>query len=260
MQEYTPTDQWIHLACQPLAKLNRTFVDSEEDDSHTNLYFDPVGHRIYGRWIHTSGNNVIGAVNLENWSFEILAEDFKLLSDFRLEGVVPTALEADISSELDDIGLEADGFSDPLHFEITDYPFRADPFPGLEDLNPQLWMQIRSLGNNACVLFLGHLQAQAEVRIWPHHFDTGVYHQKSDDLGIGFGLAMEDDMVGAPYLYMAGYGLPDEAFTDPTPLGSGKWVIKDSWKGAVLAVDERPSEEDVKHFISDGVAHFLQFA
>ena len=47
----------------------------------------------------------------------------------------------------------------------------------------------------------------SEVRIWPHHFDTGIYLEVNSKLGIGFGWAMADKMIDQPYFYFTPYGL-----------------------------------------------------
>ena len=64
MQRYPKVDQQIHLLSQLIAKANRTFVPKSEDDSHTNLFFDPLGNRITGRWVKAGKNKVIFALNL----------------------------------------------------------------------------------------------------------------------------------------------------------------------------------------------------
>ncbi|MFT5886141.1 MAG: hypothetical protein ACI9IP_002605 [Arcticibacterium sp.] len=42
MTGYTQTDQQLHWLSQIIAKANRTYVPAEEDDSHTNLYFNAL--------------------------------------------------------------------------------------------------------------------------------------------------------------------------------------------------------------------------
>ena len=58
MQEYNNIDKKIHQLSQIIAKVNRTFVPKKADDSHTNFFFDPLSHRLYGRWIKTKDQNV----------------------------------------------------------------------------------------------------------------------------------------------------------------------------------------------------------
>ncbi len=110
---------------------------------------------------------------------------------------------------------------------------------------------MRKNANQACYDLLGYLQCESEVRIWPHHFDTGIYTPINDQLGIGFGLAMRDEMVGAPYLYFSAYGLNDHTldYAEFEPLTNGHWINQD-WKGAVLPFDYF-QEEQIQLFLKE---------
>ena len=85
-----------------------------------------------------------------------------------------------------------------------------------------------------------HLQVPAEVRIWPHHFDTGVYLESNPNVGLGFGFAMEDSLVGQPYFYYSGNGLNEHVihYKDVRDLEVGKWIVSEEWKGAVLPLSD----------------------
>ncbi len=49
---------------------NLTFVTAKEDDSHTSLFFDAMGSRIFGRWIDTPEGNRILSCRLPVRRFE----------------------------------------------------------------------------------------------------------------------------------------------------------------------------------------------
>ena len=84
---------------------------------------------------------------------------------------------------------------------------------------------------------LGYLQKEGEIRIWPHHFDTGIYVMATKQLGLGFGLAMKDAMVGAPYFYLSGYNQENPvSYKNLNPLTHGKWETGEQWNGAVLSL------------------------
>ena len=61
------------------------------------------------------------------------------------------------------------------------------------------WMEWRTLGNEACKKILKILNVEGNIRIWPHHFDTGIYVAANLNLNIGFGFAMEDELVNAGF-------------------------------------------------------------
>ena len=174
MQEYSNSDRHIHWLSQVLAKVNRAYVPEQEDDSHTNLYFDDIGKRILGRWIDGPKGKMI-------------------------------------------LGLD----------------------------------------------MLGYLQAESEIRIWPHHFDTGIYTMVSDNLGLGFGLAMKDALLGEAYFYISGYGAESPLEYQNLPnLSAGRWESGEQWKGAVLPLSDLPdsSHEEaiqvIRSFIKEATDWF----
>ncbi len=108
------------------------------------------------------------------------------------------------------------------------------------------WIHLRKLANEACTHVLVYLQQSGEIRIWPHHFDTGLYVEATPAIGIGFGLAMEDKLVGEPYFYLTGFGLGEKKpnYEKKSILPAGEWVLSKKWKGAVLRIsDLEPGNE-----------------
>jgi hypothetical protein len=106
-----------------------------------------------------------------------------------------------------------------------------------------------------------HFQVDNEIRIWPHHFDTGIYLKATDNLSFGFGLAMEDNMVGEPYFYFSAYGLNDSNVDYPVDLklDLGHWIIREEWKGACLKLSEVSDAPNLKiqSFLKQVLGYFL---
>jgi len=239
MEEYTNTDQQLHRLSQVIAKANRTFVAIKEDDSHTNLAFDSLGNRIMGHWIDTPNGKIMLTLNLSSQIFEWINQQQDVLGYFDTIGLQIDSIEEKIASSLSSFGLNAKGFTDKLHYEIPEYSFMKDPVPNLSEDDLLEWANYRLLANEACSAVLTTLGVDGEIRIWPHHFDTGIYVSANETMGIGFGLAMEDQMAGAPYLYMSGY--PTEGkldFDAVTALPFGRWEIGEYWNGAILPLNE----------------------
>jgi len=265
MQEYIKADQYLHQLVQVIAKANRTFVPKKGDDSHTNLYYDPLGGKIYGRWIEIRENRIILALNLNAYAFEIIDEHYNNICDFPILGEKIPELEKVMKKGLHDIGLDVQEFSDPLHFKITDYPFKNEPFGYLPDNGLEQWKKIRKHVNEMCLHVQGFLQVESEIRIWPHHFDTGIYIEPNADLAIGFGLAMADQMEPSPYLYLSGNALDKEdlKFKDLPKLRTGRWVMSEQWKGAILPIvamksmDENEMRKVIFSFIISSVSWYL---
>ncbi|HBH06474.1 MAG TPA: hypothetical protein DDX92_07710 [Flavobacteriales bacterium] len=255
MKDYKNTDEILHLLYQTIAKVNRTYVHEEEDDSHTNLYFNPLSKRIYGRWFEIKDLKYILAFSLESFSFDLLNEKLDLEFSINSVGKTTEIIERDLEGKLKNIGIPTDGLNDDLHFEITKYSFSSDPIKALSPKQINEWILYRTLANSACVDLLGLAQHDAEVRIWPHHFDTGIYFKAKNDMAVGFGLAMEDQKAGSPYFYISAYPEGKDIEYKDLPQGKWKWEIGESWKGAFLKLDsleQNPStrKNDIDEFIN----------
>ncbi len=246
-ETYTATDQRIHQLSQIIAKANRTYVTKSADHSHTNLAFDAIGCRMFGRWID-GHQRIVLTLNLKAFEFEWLSSAEEVLFAYPIEGQTLSQIERRMEQDLTALGLNPAGFRDALHFEITSYPFKDKPF---ERLSPQAidhWAGYRQLANQAGHLLMDHLQVFSELRIWPHHFDTAIYIKPVESLGLGFGLAMEDSLLGEPYFYYSAYGLKGRTvnYSAQSSLQTGQWLISESWCGAVLPLSALSSEQDLE--------------
>lgn len=239
MQEYTKTDQQLHWMCQTIARANRTYVLRQEDDSHTNLYFDSIGNKILGRWIETATEKRILSLNLSNLHFELLNESLESIFSVSSIGKNTPEIEQELADGMKVMKMDPNGFMDKLHYEIPSYPFANEPIQEIDPAHLEEWKHYRRLANEACAMVIGHLQAPGEIRIWPHHFDTGIYVTPNEKIGIGFGFAMEDPLADSPYFYVSGYATSGEIrYTDLNALDTGRWEVDGEWKGAIVPLSE----------------------
>ena len=265
MQEYNNTDRQLHLLSQIIAKANRTFVAPVADDSHTNLFYDSLGQRLYGRWLNNGRQPLILSLNLVNQHFEWLNSSLQPLMSFSTTGKTTGSIEAEIAEALPALALNPRGFTDGLHFQIPDYPFAKEPVSKISDQGLASWTFYRKLANDTAAMLLGHLQVAGEVRIWPHHFDTGIYVEVANRIGIGFGLAMEDKVGGAPYFYLSGYPLTGSLTYNNLPApGKGSWHTEANWQGVVLPInrlamqDSGHNEQTINAYLLPAITWFLQ--
>ncbi|MEM7181657.1 MAG: hypothetical protein AAF518_12135 [Spirochaetota bacterium] len=245
MQAYKTIDEQLHLLCQPLAKVNEGFVSPAADQSHTNLSFDPVSGRIYARWIENGTGKQILALNTNEQKFEWLDENFQVKEKVAAANKSIVEIEQAIQQSLTKVGLSPDKFPKGMSYEIPDYSFAGQAIAKLDSQACANWQKYRNLANLACQQTLTYLQAVEQVRIWPHHFDTGIYVEANQHIGVGFGFAMADSMIDAPYFYVAAYPLKDKSFGQNTlpNLSDGEWKVSESWHGAVLSAEKLPVDE-----------------
>lgn len=238
MQDYYSADQQLHWLSQILAKINRTFLEKESDDSHTNLYYDTISNRLFGRWFENAKGRYLMSLNLGDLSFELLDQHFNSLWLVSSNGKSILEVESQLDSGLSDLGFSNSGWKDSIHYEIPDYGLNKSPIEHLSESQIALWSNFRSLANYACADLLGNRQAESEIRIWPHHFDTGIYFDLSPRLGIGFGLAMKDQMAEDAYFYLTGYSdAVDFDYANFKSEDSWDWKSVE-WKGALLRLGD----------------------
>jgi len=253
MQSYDILDKKIHQISQIITKVNRSLVPKEADDSHTNLYFESIEKRIYGRWFQQNDNSYILALDLVDFSFLLLADNKEIVKQFQIEGKTLIEIEDDMKEAFNALNIPIEGLMKELHFEIPAYVFIDSTWekPEITELNN--WIEYRHIANEISVSLLGIAQAKSEVRIWPHHFDTGIYFKAKRKLGVGFGLAMKDDMANDSYFYISAY--PENyniQYNNLPNKGNWKWEINDNWKGAILTLKEldgKPYKEKTNQLI-----------
>ncbi len=118
-------------------------------------------------------------------------------------------------------------------------------------------MQLRSLAQVALSGFLKRQHLQSEIRVWPHHFDTGAYATLDSDPGkaIGLGLAIPDTLCETHYFYISGYqdskAIEVSRFS---ALQQGKWH-SDSFTGAILPA-RGMDEASVIAFLEGALAYY----
>ncbi len=260
MNSYNQTDKRIHYLSQILAKAGRTFVEKKEEDSHTNLGFVPEKNWLETHWIESPKGRIKLVLRITDFCMLLVDEKEEAFQTVSTVLKTQAEVENQLKKGIEESGLDPKGFSEPMHFEIPDYTFKDQPFQMINRHNLDEWMQWRMLANEACEKVLGILDKEVSIRIWPHHFDTGIYVQATEELGIGFGLAMKDDMVGSPYFYMSGY--PNEGnldYSEAPDLTSGTWEINEGFKGAILPLtDFEEIQQVLDHYIEQSIHWYLE--
>jgi len=264
MNNYIQVDQQLHRLCQIIAKVNRTFIKKKPDDSHTNLGFNHNQGRIEGRWIETEKGKIRLILRLADVCFVWMNEREESVQTVSTAKKSIEEIESQLKKGLEESGLDGSDFQAPMHYEMPEYSFSDQPVSLLSRLALNEWVHWRSIANEACQYLINAYNRKEEIRIWPHHFDTGIYMDLNNGLGIGFGLAMKDTMVGAPYFYATCYpdeGIPD--YSDTPDLGNGRWIVQ-QWHGAVLSLQDLQSKSkpvakaEIQQFINETMGWYNQ--
>ena len=142
------------------------------------------------------------------------------------------------------MGFVDDSLSWITHYQLPAHPLDED---GVFEEPAQHLLRVWALLRTNALLLLRELATgfpgSSTVRIWPHHFDTGLLlpvRHSGDGTLLGYlsaGLAPRDSIAGEPYLYLTGWHSEEGELDFPTqgPLKAGQWATGD-WKGAFLTL------------------------
>ncbi|WP_289045456.1 hypothetical protein [uncultured Olleya sp.] len=236
-------EKQMHLAAQYLAAAGISFLEKKSDDSHTNLGFNTKNGCLYTHAL--SDNGEVLCLDYENFTLQWKSN--KGITTFELDG----ARHTDVLSWLEDyskVNLNKT-YQYKFHYDLPysiDHSFtfalsNADRLAELKNL--------RVLAQSVLENINKQYNLDTSIRIWPHHFDTGIYSPLPDsDITIGLGLAIPDQISDKHYLYISGYKNGNTIATSKLPkLASGEWK-SDGFTGAILNADNLLESNGVAFF------------
>ena len=241
----------IHLASQYLAAAGISFLSPKEDDSHTNLGWSEVGSYYYSRPLNDQGDHL----TLDLTDFSLRWESHDNSEGFELHN----RLHSDILAWISDKAAEANmqqpyryKFHYSLPYLISDnYKFEKQAGAIQKEI------ELRSLAPKVLDKILNEFGLDSEIRIWPHHFDTGAYASLPSDTNtsIGLGLAIPDSLIVDYYYYVAAYrnngALPTGGLA---ALSNGQWLSQ-GFTGAVLPASDVP-EKAIENFFREAISAY----
>ena len=251
----------MHKAAQYLAMAGKTYLQEKSDDSHTNLEWLPKKRSLVSRDLNDRGIRL--AINYKQYALEILTDD-ELLDSVALTGETHSFLINWIDQGLKRYGLKDDYRFEPhyiLPYENAlnnEYQFPAPNADKLQDLINQ-----RNICEEALRNVLSERKDASDIRVWPHHFDTGALIEVDEDnhgftKSIGLGISIPDSMIDGFYLYASPWSKGQEldlSNLDEDTLSSGEWR-NEEWKGATLKTSN-VSVQDATNFFQEAIQELL---
>ena len=236
-------EKQMHLAAQYLAATGISFLEKQPDDSHTNLGFDNATGRLCTHILSESDDQLC----LDYNKFALQWTSKKGTTTFELDG----ATHAEALSWLADTSKAHlnKTYQYAFHYDL---PYSIDDSFTFELLDADRLLALKNLRELAELVLEKidqNYNLKTSIRVWPHHFDSGLYSPLPDsDITIGLGLAIPDTVSQKHYLYISGYKNGKTIDTSQLPkLASGEWK-SDGFTGAILNADNL--------VVADGVAFF----
>jgi hypothetical protein len=190
----------MHLAAQYLAAAGISFLDKKADDSHTNLGFDTERGCLSTHVLSKNEDQLL--LNYEGFSLQWVSKSGT--TSLKLD----EATHKEVLNWLNETSMAflSKPYAYKLHYqlpyEISDaYTFKLDDANELVTL-----MMLRQLAQVSLEKTTEKFDFDTSIRVWPHHFDTGIYTKLiGSEISVGLGLAIPDNLSDTHYLYASGY-------------------------------------------------------
>nr|WP_299073301.1 hypothetical protein [uncultured Allomuricauda sp.] len=230
----------LHLAAQYLATVAKSFLEAKADDSHTNLGFS-VEEKSIQTWPLDEADTKL-CLNYEQFSLEWKSHEG---NSILLDGKTDAEIVNWLSQTSKILGFEKP-YQFDLHYEM---PYSMNLTDKFEKSDVKELVGLRTLAQNALKSFIKKEQLTSDIRIWPHHFDSGAFSAlDNSEKSVGMGMAIPDSMVNEHYFYISGYKGHDSLDTSTFEnLTHGKW-LNEGFKGAILPASKANEEIAVQFF------------
>ena len=254
---FNQSEEIIHRAAQFCAMLGKNYLPDQPDDSNANLKFDPSSKKVISRSVE---NGLQLGLDPLKWSFELI-KDGDLMDEFEITGKSKEEIFSWLKNATGSNGLDKEKLDFISHYEVPDHPIdHGDFFPSLDSNFVEDWLLMRTNAEHILYRLNQIVGVESEIRIWPHHFDTGSYYEMGEQKAIGAGWAIADTLCDNPYLYIYGWnGNQDISYEDIPTLSAGKWIIEKNWQGAVIESEDLATNEIEFSAIDDFMNSVIDF-
>ncbi len=236
----TKTIEELHIAAQYLAAVNISFIERELDDSHTNLGWDKYNRRLTTHMFGSKRNQL--GLKFDTGHMEWM-EDGTIVAVHDLQHFTHAENLNWIEMQVKHSNVSTP-FKYEFHYELPYDPINENH---VFKFNSDATKDIIERLNTAQDVFENLLKKngfRSAVRIWPHHFDLGLYTQMDAFKGLflGAGLAIPDTLESDMYFYASGWrGGKSIPTGDLGMLTYGQW--RKDWDGATLNSTDISTQE-----------------
>lgn len=229
--------QSIHLIAQYLAAAAISFLEPKKDDSHTNLGFVRQASRLETHPLNSAGIKL--CFSYADFSLLWMGEGLEVICE--LDGKTHAQVLDWLTESAQGLGF-GKPYKYNFHYELP-YSWVKDEklsSPCSAALNQHI--NQRRAAQIASEAFATYLGKQVPVRVWPHHFDTGAYLTLDSGLGVGWGMAIPDEVKAQMYFYLSCYKDGQSFLPEDVPeLNQGHWH-RDGFTGGVLILEDSQTD------------------
>lgn len=262
----------LHHAAQLVALLGDSLLPKADDDSQSSMQWSDAVGGLLGLPLPLKPK--VRAVLLhESFELRLVDEQLRPLEGLHLMGQTPAEALDWLRETIARLGGDARSVRPVKHFTLPSHPL--DRGAAFAKPAPELLQELARHRHNADRL-LHDLAASFDhasaIRIWPHHFDTGLVLTVALDPDgqarqtVGVGLAIPDEQFDEPYWYVNHWSAGGDLVYNGLPdlPGGGRWH-HNGWTGAVLHLshllqaDDAPAQQaQAQHFLRAAVNASLE--
>lgn len=256
INDLNQADRTFHSLAQLIALTGTNQLIIQTDDSQANSIWNSDQDRLEGHPFEYMNQQLRFVIDLPTFSLQFLDEQNNPVATFGAESKTPTETTEWWRAVLHSWGFDP---TKPLNYQLEVAPVVLDTKYS-RPAKQNEWANWRTIANQA-LADLNHLSSRTStIRIWPHHFDTGVYYSIPDEQGkeqaaIWAGYSIADAVSPEPYFYLSGYStLHPIDFTKAAKLAVGQWLARPDWQGACLPISHIAEAEQITQFLADSYA------
>ena len=249
-------DCTLHSLAQLIARTGTTQLPTQPDDSQANIDWNADRHRLEGRSFLQHGRLLKLVIDLSTFSLQFVADAGEPVASFAAGNRTPADATNWWQTVMQNWGLDT---TKPLSYALTTAPI-LPTLPYTRPAGLMDWANWRTTASQQLTALNALSGRESEVRIWPHHFDTGVYYSIPDETGaegaaIWAGYAIADSVCNEPYFYLSGYNSHSPIdFGAASGLTVGQWLTTPDWQGACLPVSDATAPDQISRFLGESYA------
>lgn len=244
-------DQTLHSLAQLIALTGRQLLPTAADDSQSNIGWNTRLNRLEGRLAPVDNQLIRLVIDIETFTLNAVDENDHMQASFSPVGKSPAHAMTWWTSQMKAWGITT---IQALNYRLEHPPVGLHtPYQRPSGLTG--WATWRTRANTALLNLNTQTGLESDIRVWPHHFDTGIYYAVMDTNGteesaIWAGYSIADALSNEPYFYISGYRRDQPIdFNDAPNLITGKWLNSPDWKGAMLPLSVIPGPEAIDTFL-----------
>lgn len=257
----------VHHATQIISVAGRTLLESQEDDSHTNMEWNTGSGMLTGMPVGAETKYRAG-LDFETLTLKFLDARLTALDQFPLEGNTLSDGYDWLKSRIE----TSEGLPESVKLKLPEYDLPDHPVAQGDKFtfDQKRLRELRTWYTNANTilsLINSHHPNSSPIRCWPHHFDIATLltvQKEPEKKTIGVGMTPGDNSYSEPYWYLSPWPYPKAP--SPKQLESnGEWHTN-GWFGAVLpASSMQPTDsaadqaEMVRLFIHSAMGQLHSF-